>query len=684
MTNFTRSLIALTLGILLGAAGLSLAAVDTSFQAASGGGPRNPGFTFQGDTETGMFQQGPGRLEFSVSGTRVLVFGAGGETRFGGNVKIDGTLFVNSIQGFSPLTIRAPSATHTALVVKSWDVAGSGTIMEWQTSAGDVLTTMDGAGNVTSTVDNWTLTGQIDLGLVRTNSLTAPSGTLSLGADVLLNGELTFSAAPRTIQIAAADPSFAGKDLNITAGAATGPGDFDGGALTLSGGAGTGAGATGIVTINGATTFGSNISLNRADDTFSSRAEWRTGGTLNWSIGQTAGDSFFRLYEDTTERIRLNTGTGYLFLDGRIFAQDGNGDVPAYTFASSTGAMGMYKEGELLKWSIEGGERLALDLFGLFVTGDITIRETVALGPNNFSRFTEVTGVTTLLKTELPASTPLISAEGAAGNITAGTYLYKVTFVTASGETHLVDNSESVALLLATPPSIIELTAIPTGSPGIVTGRNVYRSNDAGATYKRITAGTTLADNTTTIFSDNTDDISANAAGPSVNTTLDARLTITNPGDTTIVGTLTVSPLTADSFLYSGTAGLLSTTAAPTDGQLLIGSTGAAPVVATPLGTADQITVTPGAGSLTWSLPAAIVAPGSLTTTTTLASGTTLAAGTSFSVATTSLFTGVATHTVAPVFTPAGVPAAGAGKVVLCYDAATGAISQSATALDCS
>lgn len=56
-------------------------------------------------------------------------------------------------------------------------------------------------------------------------------------------------------------------------------------------------------------------------------------------------------------------------------------------------------------------------------------------------------------------------------------------------------------------------------------------------------------------------------------------------------------------------------------------------------GTANQISKAETAGTTTFSLPAAITAPGSLTTTTTLASGTTLTAGTSASV-TTSLLVG--------------------------------------------
>lgn len=61
---------------------------------------------------------------------------------------------------------------------------------------------------------------------------------------------------------------------------------------------------------------------------------------------------------------------------------------------------------------------------------------------------------------------------------------------------------------------------------------------------------------------------------------------------------LTLSGLTANSFLYSGTAGLLTTTAAPTNGQLLIGSTGVAPVSAT-LTAGTAVSVTNAAGSIT-------------------------------------------------------------------------------------
>lgn len=60
----------------------------------------------------------------------------------------------------------------------------------------------------------------------------------------------------------------------------------------------------------------------------------------------------------------------------------------------------------------------------------------------------------------------------------------------------------------------------------------------------------------------------------------------------------TLSGLTANSFTYTGAGGLLSATSAPTNGQLLIGSTGAAPVAAA-LTAGTGVSVTNGAGSIT-------------------------------------------------------------------------------------
>lgn len=76
--------------------------------------------------------------------------------------------------------------------------------------------------------------------------------------------------------------------------------------------------------------------------------------------------------------------------------------------------------------------------------------------------------------------------------------------------------------------------------------------------------------------------------------------TFTNP---TLGGSVTLSGLTAKTMLYLDASKILASTAAPTNGQLLIGSTGNVPALAALTGTANQVTVTNGAGTVTLSGP---------------------------------------------------------------------------------
>ena len=84
-------------------------------------------------------------------------------------------------------------------------------------------------------------------------------------------------------------------------------------------------------------------------------------------------------------------------------------------------------------------------------------------------------------------------------------------------------------------------------------------------------------------------------------------------GGLTVSGAVTFSQLTTDSFVYAGTSGNLVSTAAATNGQILIGSTGVAPVPGTLTGTTNEISVTNGAGSITLSIPNTLSIPGKVT-----------------------------------------------------------------------
>jgi hypothetical protein len=142
-----------------------------------------------------------------------------------------------------------------------------------------------------------------------------------------------------------------------------------------------------------------------------------------------------------------------------------------------------------------------------------------------------------------------------------------------------------------------------TGLAAIGTANQILGVN-AGATgleYKTVSAGTgvsvTQAANSITVANTGVTSLTGTTNQVSVSGSTGA-VTLSLPNSVTINTALTVTGLTANSFLYSGTAGLLTTTTAPTNGQLLIGSTGAAPVAAT-ITAGTGITVTNGAGSIT-------------------------------------------------------------------------------------
>lgn len=91
----------------------------------------------------------------------------------------------------------------------------------------------------------------------------------------------------------------------------------------------------------------------------------------------------------------------------------------------------------------------------------------------------------------------------------------------------------------------------------------------------------------------------ANGAG---SITLSTPQDIHNGASPTFAG-ITLSSLVPHSFGYVSAGGLIESTAQATDGQILVGVTGADPVAATITGTANQIAVTNAAGSITLSTP---------------------------------------------------------------------------------
>ena len=107
-----------------------------------------------------------------------------------------------------------------------------------------------------------------------------------------------------------------------------------------------------------------------------------------------------------------------------------------------------------------------------------------------------------------------------AGNVDNGAHRYLATFVMADGETEAGTISSAVTVADKTVNGKVSLSAIPLGG-SLVTSRKIYRTAAGGSTYLLLA---TIADNTTTTYTDNIADSSLGAEAPSTNTTGDPYL----------------------------------------------------------------------------------------------------------------------------------------------------------------
>ena len=99
---------------------------------------------------------------------------------------------------------------------------------------------------------------------------------------------------------------------------------------------------------------------------------------------------------------------------------------------------------------------------------------------------------------EDPTTAPTVSVNTTSGNLN-GTYYYKVTFVTDEGETTPSPSSDAV-----NPANQqVDLTDIPTSTHPKVKARKIYRTKANGDVFYYVDI---INDNTTTTYTDNTDD----------------------------------------------------------------------------------------------------------------------------------------------------------------------------------
>lgn len=99
-----------------------------------------------------------------------------------------------------------------------------------------------------------------------------------------------------------------------------------------------------------------------------------------------------------------------------------------------------------------------------------------------------------------PPAAPTVALVASAGNVNAGDHRWRVTFVNVDGES---DAGEISAAITATAGSgQVTVSDIPTGDE-TVTARRIYRTKAGGSVFYRLT---TIGDNTTTTYTDNTAD----------------------------------------------------------------------------------------------------------------------------------------------------------------------------------
>ena len=152
-----------------------------------------------------------------------------------------------------------------------------------------------------------------------------------------------------------------------------------------------------------------------------------------------------------------------------------------------------------------------------------------------------------------PGAATVAAAGTGIGNLTAGVRYYRITLVTASGETE--GGTISSALTTTATDSKALLSSIPTGSPGIVTARNIYRTrNNQPTEDSNFLLVAQIADNSTTTYDDNIPDYSLGVACPIANTTLDSIMSLTKAGILSVNG-LGDSSVTAGEVVFGDTDG---------------------------------------------------------------------------------------------------------------------------------
>lgn len=433
----------------------------------------------------------------------------------------------------------------------------------------DANRTIDIAGNITLAAALTTVTAAITLTAnAAGSSVTLPaSGTLATltGSENLTNKTLTAAALSGTFTgtptFSGATITLTGGTLNLTAGAAYVIGTTDNFALTIKTNAVNKLGFT--VTLGSFTVYQATANYTLAfTDPAAARAITFPDPGGNDSV----------CYLAATQNLTNKTLAG-VTISGNIVG------TPTITGAT---------------YSITAGGAF---VFGTTDNNTITVKTNAV---NKFA-FTVTLGQFTVFQTT--ANYTLAFSDPAAGRT--------ITFADPLG-------ADSVAYLAAT-QSLTNKTIGAATLAGTLTRAGDQTIDLTGAATRTLTVTNSTAGQVANldvdgvlILRNNTAFTATLTCTPTANRTItfqDVTGNVYISGGTDVAvadGGTGLSAWTATSLCYASAAGVLGSLGAATDGQIPIGSTGAAPVLAAITGTANQVVVTNAAGSITLSTPQSI------------------------------------------------------------------------------
>lgn len=575
----------------------------------------------------------------SVSSFQTSLSGLTPQTATTGAVTLAGTLGATS----------GGTGTSTAPTAGQFLYSSAGTTYAATTLSGIAVTTF--SGDTTGLTPATATSGAITLGgtLVLANGGTGASLTAVQGAPVYGTASaMAFGTAGTSGQAyisgGTGAPTWQDVSSTLTTGQIL---EADGsGAFTANGATFVGSGSFSGVTLSGTVTNATDAVTKQYVDNISNGLSWKqavkaatvTAGVLATSYEN--GDIIDGYTLITGDRILIKSfGTGIATL-GSLVAGSGYDTDNVYPGVSLTGGTG---SGAVATITVSGGvvTSVVLTTPGTgYVQGDVLSADDADIGGRTGGSAFSITatslanfqnGIYTVnasgaptRSTDMDSTTPLNEVNGAAVFIENGSTLADTAWVQTANVTTIGTDSIVWAQfggpgsytagnglqLLGNQFSLVSPVSIANGGTALSTAPTngqLLIGNGTGYTLAGLTAGTaigitpgagTITINNTgvTSLAGTANQITASASTGAV--TLSIPSAFIAPGSVQVTTSLTVDTLTPNSALYVGAAGLVSSTAALTDGQILIGDTGSVPVAGTITG-GTGITVTNGAGTIT-------------------------------------------------------------------------------------